>query len=363
MSAYSPEFKDIIRIIGRGEKLQRDMTREEAARAMRLILSGVVGEAQLGAFFITMRVKEETVEEILGILDAAREIMPSFGASVPGLVDIGYPYDGKSRNLQTGVIASLVLAAAGVPILLHGLRDIPTKHGVGVLNLLESLGYPVNLPPEGVRQQVIQHGFGVLNLAQTLPAWAALTPIRHQFGLRTVLNSAEKLMNPANADQHISGFYHASYLIRMAAALPQGAAWVVQGDEGSIDIKPGKKTRVYRADGEQMVETMLDAADYGFPDVLALEAPNDARHHADVLRRVLDGEPIPAADAVTLTAATLLWMVGKAATIGDGVEHARDLLRSGAAARVLHPYPQPFPPTGEREQSSVNTGESQVPLL
>ena len=135
---YSPAFRDILRIIGRGKKLQRDLTFEEAREAMRLMLSGEASTAQIGGFLVTMRVKEETAEEIRGFTAGARDVMrPMPKPNVANLVDLALPYNGKSRTLQTGVAAALVLAACGVPVLLHGADDVPTKAGVAVLNVLD----------------------------------------------------------------------------------------------------------------------------------------------------------------------------------------------------------------------------------
>ena len=338
---YSPEFKEILRIVGRGRKLQRDLTTDEAAEAMRLILTGNLSEAQLGAFLITMRVKEETVDEIIGFRDGARQIIQPLDIDVESLIDIALPYDGKGKSLQTGVAAALVVAAAGKPVLLHGLDNVPAKIGVGPLNLLRSLGYPADRPPHEVARSVKMTNFGVLNTAHVLPQWAALTPIRHHFGLRTLLNTVEKLLNPANAPVHISGFFHGSYLTRMAHALPGTAQnWIVQGEEGSVDIRPGKKTRVHRADSGAMLETMIDAADYGLTEQHPLEMATDPAAHAEVIRRALSGEPGPAYDQIALTAATLLWMVGATPDIATGLNTAQNLMTGGHVLNIIEALPQ-----------------------
>jgi sulfite reductase (ferredoxin) len=329
-------FRELLRIIGRGRKLQRDLTTEEAHQAMRLMLSGQVSDAQIGGFLVTMRVKEETADEIRGFAQAMREAMKPFPApQVEGLVDLALPYNGKTRSLQTGVAAALVLAAAGCPVLLHGADDIPTKNGIAVLNLLRTLGYPADMSVDGVRRSIERTCFGVLNIEHVLPQWTALTPLRHHFGVRTLMNTVEKLINLASAPFHISGFYHGAYLARLATCLPAPTAWIVQGDEGSIDIRPGKKTRIYRAQGERMVEVMIDAADYGFPDEADLTTPIDPNAHAEQIRRALRGEPGGAFDQIALTAAVLLWMVGRVPDIHTGLAVARQQLINGQALAVL----------------------------
>ena len=334
---FPQTFTDILRIIGRGRKLQRDLTRVEAAEAMRLLLNGYATDAQIGAFLITMRVKEETAEEIDGFLSALREaIYPLPRPSVDNLVDLGLPADGKARTLQTSVAAALVIASAGVPALLHGIDDVPTKFGVGPLNLLRALGYPADLPPPDVTARLNATNFGVLNLEHILPRWTDLTPIRSQFGLRTLMNTIEKLVNPLDAPIHISGFYHGNYLRRLAPVLPGARVnWIVQGEEGGVDIRPGKKTRVYRAEAGEMVETVINAADYGFATETPLIEPADPVRHASELRRALSGQIGPAYDQIALTAAVLLWMVEAAPDIDAGLERASRILDAGSALELL----------------------------
>ena len=333
----SEAFRDILRIIGRGKKLQRDLTTVEAREAMRLMLGEHVSDAQIGGFLVTMRVKEETADEIAGFVQGARDVMLPFPKpEVDDLVDIALPYNGKSRNLQTGVAAALVLAAAGVPVLLHGADNIPTKNGIAVLNLLRTLGYPADNPPEEIKRSIEQTNFGVLNIEHVLPTWTAITPLRHHFGVRTLMNTVEKLINPADAKYHISGFYHSVYLNRMANCLPGEVNWIMQGDEGSIDVRPGKKTRIYKGAGEDMVETMIDAAHYGFTDEADLSAPIDPNLHADAIRSALQGETGDVANQIILTAAVLLWMVERVPDIHAGLEIAKEQLSNGQALAVLN---------------------------
>ena len=338
MHTQSEAFRDILKIVGRGKKLQRDLTYDEAYQAMKLLLSDEVSDTQIGGFLLTMRVKEETADEIHGFVDGARTLMkPMPHPNVDSLVDVGLPYNGKARTLQTGVIALMLVASAGVPVIVHGADDIPTKSGVGVLNLMRALGYPADQTPDEVSRTIEKTNFGVLNLAQILPQWTALTPLRHHFGVRTLMNTVEKLLNPANAPRHINGFYHGLYLRRLATMLPgKTANWIVQGEEGSIDMRLGKKTRVYQAIGEEMVETMIDAGDYGFHDPVSMDFPNDAEYHAQTIRRMLDGEDHPLIPQILLTAATLLWMLEASPDITTALAVVQAKWDSGCIRTMLN---------------------------
>ena len=339
MHTQSEAFRDILKIVGRGKKLQRDLTYDEAYEAMRLLLSSEISDTQIGGFLLTMRVKEETADEIHGFVDGARTLMkPMPQPDVEGLVDFGLPYNGKARTLQVGVIALMLVACAGVPVIVHGADNIPTKGGVAVLNFLRALGYPADQTPDEVSRSIEKTNFGVLNLEQVLPQWTALTPLRHHFGVRTLMNTAEKLLNPANAPRHINGFYHGVYLRRLASVLPgETTNWIVQGEEGSIDMRLGKKTRVYQAVGEEMVETVIDASDYGFHDPISMDYPNDAEYHAKTIRCMLDGENHPLIPQILLTAATILWMLEASPDISSALTVVQEKWDSGCLQAMLNP--------------------------
>jgi anthranilate phosphoribosyltransferase len=338
MHSKSEAFRDILKIVGRGKKLQRDLTYDEAYKAMQLMLGEEVSDTQIGGFLLTMRVKEETAEEIHGFVDGARtHLKPMPQPNVEGLVDFGLPYNGKARTLQTGVISLMLVASVGVPVIVHGADDIPTKRGVGILNLLRALGYPADQTADVVSRTIEKTNFGVLNLEQVLPQWTALTPLRHHFGVRTLMNTVEKLLNPANAPRHINGFYHGIYLRRLATALPgKTANWVVQGEEGSIDIRLGKKSRVYQAVGEDMVETMINAEEYGFGEVVSIDFPNDAEYHAQTIRDMLNGEDHPLIPQVLLTAATMLWMLDAQPDIATALKIVQEKWDSDCVRTMLN---------------------------
>ena len=137
----STAFIPYIKAVGKGEKLKRDLTYDEARDALRLILSRQATDAQIGAFLIAQRVKGEAVDEINGFIDVARtEFIQSAQPTVEGLLDLALPYDGKAKTAQLGPAIALILAAAGVPVILHGDENIPTKSGVTPGAVLAELG-------------------------------------------------------------------------------------------------------------------------------------------------------------------------------------------------------------------------------
>lgn len=328
-------FIPFIKAVGRGEKLKRDLTYDEAVAAMSLILRREATDAQIGAFLIAQRVKGEAPEEIRGFTDAVRErFIEPITPRVGDLLDLAVPYDGKAKTAQLAPAVALILVAAGVPVLLHGAAGVPTKQGVTLGALLRVLGVAADLPPVGAARMIEQAGITYLDACQFAPAWNALTPLRRQFGLRTALNTVEKLFNPAAAPYQVSGFFHANYIERIRAVQTGGrASWIVQGEEGSIEMAAGRRTPVYAVDAAD--DLTLDPAVVGLAQRERIELPPDVADHARLNAAVLAGEAGAAADQAAFTAGVILSLLGAASDPAAGTAQARQILASGAAQQRL----------------------------
>jgi anthranilate phosphoribosyltransferase len=333
--AFHDAFIPFIKAVGRGEKLKRDLTYDEAVMAMRCILRRQATEAQIGAFLIAQRVKGEAVDEIRGFTDVIRrEFARQISPRVDGLLDLAVPYDGKAKTAQLAPAIAVLLVEAGIPVVLHGDEGVPTKAGIGPGAVLKALGIPTELEPERVARMVEVVGLGYLGAPQFLPVWHDLLPIRRQFGLRTVLNTVEKLLNPAQAPYQISGFFHANYIERIRSTQTGTlASWMVQGEEGSIEMAAGRRTHIYGLKAQD--DLILEPADAGFQQRERITLAPDVRQHARLNAAVLAGEPGAAVDQVVFTAGTILALLGAAVSITDGISQAQKILASGAAQRRL----------------------------
>ena len=333
---FSAEFIRYIKAVGRGEKLKRDLTYDEARNALRLILRGEPSLAQTGAFLIAQRVKGESVDEVRAFTDVVRE---EFAApvkpTVNDLLDLATPYDGKAKTAQLAPAVALTLAAAGVPVLLHGAANVPTKCGVTVGAVLNALGVRTNGTVAQAAADVDQYGIGYIDASQFAPAWDALTPLRHHFGLRTVFNTVEKFFNPANAPYQISGFFHANYVDRIRGE-QTGAklSYIVQGEEGSIEMAAGRRTRVFAVSAEN--DLILDPSIVGLPQREKIALPPTLSEHVALNATVLTGKSNPATDQVAFTVGTLLFLLNRSTTISAGFETAQTLLSAGKAQQILH---------------------------
>jgi len=328
-------FIPYVQAVGRGQKLRRDLTCAEAADAMRMILRGEATQAQAGAFLIAQRVKGEAEAEIRGFTQAVREeFMQQIAPRVTGLLDLGVPYDGKAKTVQLAPAIAFILAAAGVPVIVHGDEGVPAKRGITPGAVFAALGVPGELAPERVERMIEQIGVGYLGAAQFAPAWHRLIPLRCEFGLRTALNSVEKFFNPANAPYQLSGFFHGEYLERMRGAQTgTRASWMVQGEEGSVEMAAGRPTHIYG--GAEADDVTLNPAAAGLAQRERIADPPDVQGHARLNLEAIAGSAGAALDQAVLTAGTILWLVGAADDLAHGVEAARCAAATGGAQQRL----------------------------
>src|SRR3972149_6382028 len=178
-----------IREIGQGPKAARDLTRAEARDAMEMVLRQEVTRAQMGGFLLIERFKGESAEELLGFADAIRAQARVIRPQVEGLLDVGSPSDGRNKNLVVSPAASLVAAAAGVPVAMQGEKDMPPKHGVAVGDVPEALGVDVDAEPEEVERSIEEVGFGYMRSARFVPELYALREVREEIALRSHIHT------------------------------------------------------------------------------------------------------------------------------------------------------------------------------
>ncbi len=328
-------FIPFIQAVGRGEKLKRDLSYEESVEALRQIVEQTCSPAQAGAFLITQRVKGEAVDEVRGFTALLRaETIRQIRPRVEGLLDLAVPYDGKVRSAQLAPAIAILLAEAGLPVVLHGDEGVPTKEGIGPGPVMGKLGIAVDLEAEAVQSMVEAVGVGYLSAARFAPQWHALLPLRRQFGLRTVLNSVEKLLNPANAPYQVSGFFHGNYIDRLRP-VQTGAerSFIIQGEEGSIEMAVGRKSHVFAED--EANDLILDPDALGHSERVRVPGPEDAAGHAALNAAVLEAAECDATEQVCLTAGIILHLFDLAQDVPNGIGRARKILSTGAARTRL----------------------------
>lgn len=328
-----------LKAIGQGPRAGRDLTRDEARDAMSLILSQDATRVQMGAFLLLQRYKGESVDELLGFAEAIKARATSIHPDVKGLLDIGSPYDGRKKSIVTSPASSIVAAAAGVPVVMHGEKDLGPKHGVPIGDVLEALGMDIEAEPDAVVRRLETSGLAFMRQARFAPDVFALRDVREEVTLRTVFATIEKIWNLASADYSIIGLAHLPYMEKMLAAASQlgfKRVLVVQGIEGNEDAPTSRACRAFLWQGGDVEELRIDAAEYGLSPATKEEMDGgDAAYNAAIAERILAGEPGAHRDLVLLNAGIRIWLAERALNIGDGIDVAREAIDSGAAKQKL----------------------------
>ena len=314
-----------------------DLTRAEANEAMGEIMRGEATQAQIAGFLVALRAKGETADEIAGCAEAMREHVLQVRPQRADLVDIvGTGGDGANTwNIATA--SALVAAGAGAAVAKHGNRAASSASGSA--DVLEALGFRLELPPERIERSIDELGFGFLFAQAHHPAMRHAGPVRRELATRTVFNVLGPLTNPAGARALMLGVYSPELTRTLAAALVQlGAtrAYVVHGAGGIDELSPLGPNLVCEVENGAVREYELDPATLGVEPCDPAELRGgDPATNARALRDVLGGADGGHRSAVLLNAAGGIAAAGHARDLREGLEVAREAIDSGAAAARL----------------------------
>jgi len=314
-----------------------DLSEAESAEACERVLAGEVTPAQLGGLLIALRMKGETVAELVGAVRALRARAIPIPDVPPGAVDTcGTGGDGTGTfNVSTA--AGLVVAGAGVPVAKHGNRAM--SGAVGGADVLEALGVTIDLPPPALSACLRRVGFAFLFAPALQPGLRHASGPRRELGVRTLFNLIAPLANPAGVRRQLVGVAERGRVEQLAAVLARvGAerAWVVSGAGGLDELGLEGESVVAELSGGTVCVRTLRASDLGLAAAppSALRAASAAESAARV-RGVLNGERGPARDVVCLNAGAALVVAGAVADLRAGVARAAAAIDSGRARGVL----------------------------
>lgn len=309
----------------------------EAERLMHAIMAGEATEAQIGALLVLLRVRGETVAEIVGFARAMRERSVAVRPP-PGIVlDTCGTGGDAAGTFNVSTLAAIVAASGGVRVAKHGNRSASGR--VGSADLLEALGLRLEVAPELVGDGLRHTGFGFLFAPLHHPAMRHAAGPRRQLGVRTVFNILGPLTNPAGASHQLLGVYDAALAPTLAEVLRDlgcKRALVVHGHDGLDEISPAAPTTVVELRRGRIDSSIWKPEDFGLPrHELGDIQGGDLEANVRVARAVLAGEPGPCADAVALNAGAALYLSEAVDDPWKGVREARLLLESGQARRKL----------------------------
>jgi anthranilate phosphoribosyltransferase len=313
-------FAPYVRAVAKGEKLGRSLTMDEARAAMAMILRDEVEPVQLGAFLAVLRYRKETPEELAGFALAARDVMLP-GALPPAVLD--WPsYADRHKQLPYFLLSALLVAGAGVRVLMHGIT------GEGPANTraaLLALGVPIAPDIEAAGRLLDAGNFAYLPLEAICPALHKLFALRPLLGLRSAANTYARELNPSACPCQIQGVFHPNYADLHAGAarhMGQPRAAIFKGGGGEAQVNPRKPAVV-----TTLSDSLVDRVTW--PALLEADDPEWRDEPLDPARitALWRGErraPGPEA-AIIGTAAIALHITGKAASSNAAIDHARQL--------------------------------------
>ena len=319
----------------------REIFHDEMLALMRRIMGGEMSQPMMAALLIGLRVKKETIGEIT----AAAQVMREFSTKVDvadrrHLVDIvGTGGDG-SHTFNISTCSMFVAAACGARVSKHGNRGVSSKSGSA--DVLESLGVPMTLTPAQIAKSIADTGIGFMFAPNHHPAMKNVGPVRRELGVRTIFNILGPLTNPADAPNILMGVFHPDLVgIQVRALQRLGAehAVVVYGRDGMDEVSLGAATMVGEYKDGGIREYEIHPEDFGLTMASSRALKVDSPEQSKVLMRsVLDNEPGPARDIVTLNAGVALYAADVVPTMADGIALAREALASGKALAKMHQF-------------------------
>lgn len=316
-----------------GENLEAD----EMVGAMRQIMSGACGDAQIGGLLVALRCKGETVDEIAAAAQVMRELASGVSCSTTNLLDIVGTGGDSHSTFNISTTSAFVAAAAGIKVAKHGNRAVSSSSGAA--DLLEAAGVNINLEADQVAECVDTVGVGFMFAPKHHGAMRHAIGPRKELGMRTIFNVLGPLTNPASAPRQVLGVYSEHLVKPMAQVLQKlgsQGAMVVHAEDGMDEISIGSATTVAELKDGSISSYTVKPSDFQFElaDLEALKV-NSAKESLAMVQRVLANEPGPARDIVAMNAGAAIYVGGLADNHKNGVEMASSLIADGSAAKKL----------------------------
>jgi anthranilate phosphoribosyltransferase len=312
------------------------LTEAEAEQAFGIIMSGEATPAQIAGLVMAMRVRGETVAEMVGAVRAVRARMLAIEAP-DGALDVCGTGGDNAGTLNVSTAVTFVLAGLGIPVAKHGNRALSSR--TGGADVLTALGVNVDVPVEQLAEILRQTHSVFLFAPRHHAAWRHAAGVRVELGTRTIFNLLGPMANPAQVRRQLTGVFDPAWLPVMAETLGQlGSehAWLVHG-QGLDELTCAGESQVSEwHDGRVRNFTVTpDQAGLPHSPIEAIRG-GDPTENAAALVALLDGAPGAYRDTVLLNAAAGCIVAGRAATLPEGVALARHSIDSGAARDALH---------------------------
>lgn len=316
----------------------KNLTEEEARAAMEIMLSGEASQAQIGSFLTALRMKGETLEELVGLASVLRDKADTISPKVANYVDLVGTGGDRTFTFNISTTSSFVVAAAGLPVAKHGNRSISSKSGAG--DVLEALGVNIMAEPALVEKCVEEAGIGFMFAQLFNKSMKYVGQARKDMGIRTVFNILGPLANPSRAKNMVVGVYDPKLTEIIAQAMSRLGvenAFVVSGCDNMDEITLTGETTISEIKNGKVSTFVFKPEEVGLSCCTMEELRGgDGTENAQITRDILSGKLHgPKRDIVLLNAGATLYVGGVAESIASGVELAGKTIDEGKALDTL----------------------------
>lgn len=328
-------FTEYLEQIATGDNLRAD----DAAEAMKLILSGSVTGEEVAGFLVGLRMKGETVDELTGFVRQMRNSAIQVEVDTAGAVDLCGTGGDRSGTFNISTAAMFVTAGAGVPVLKHGNRSVSSKSGS--YDVLEKLGAVPNLQKEQVESLFEETGMAFMFAPNFHPTLKYVMPARRALRIRTCFNMLGPLLNPAGVKNQVIGAFSreaAAQMIQILGNLETESAFTLSSHDGLDEVSLSSQCEIYELQSHLSRGSItFDPESLGYKKVEIKELlGGDAAENAAIIRNIMDGSSTRAQkDIVELNAAFAIRSAGAAGSLEDAKELAAESISSGNAAKKL----------------------------
>ncbi len=317
-----------------------DLSSEQTVWAMDEILAGEATPVQIAGFAVALRAKGETIDELEGLVEAMYQHATPLVVTGRALDIVGTGGD-RSMSVNISTMAAIVAAGAGAPVVKHGNRSASSK--AGSADVLEVLGIRLDLPAPAVARVAEEAGITFCFAAAFHPALRHAASARSQLGVGTTFNFLGPLAHPAKPEAQAIGCADARMAPLMAGVFARRGvdAWVFRGNDGLDELTTTTTSEVWGVSDGEVEQFTLDPHEFGLGGGTSEDLRGgDAAHNAEVVRRLVAGEPGPVRNAVVLNAgAALAVHADEPGSVADrltaGIARAEQSIDTGAAHDVL----------------------------
>jgi len=310
-----------------------DLSRDEMTQVMTLIMTGQATDSQIGGFLIGLRMKGETIDEVVAAASVMRELSTKVVAPDEYLVDTCGTGGDASGSFNISTASVFVTAAAGAHVAKHGNRSVSSKSGSA--DVLETAGVNLDLSAEQVADCIKKVGAGFLFAIKHHGAMKHAIGPRKEMAVRTIFNVLGPLTNPASAPNQIIGVFSKDWVEPLAQVLKQLGSrhvMVVHADDGMDEISIGSATSVAELKEGEVTTYRIKPEDFSMQraDLASIKA-KDSADSLRIIQSVFENQSGPAQDIVCLNAGAAIYVSGLTDSLSAGIEKARVAIADGSA--------------------------------